>query len=116
MYASEAEIQDYFATVVAPYATYDFRVYDEFDNGEFITTAKVDLIERGKVVHTEAFVASSEDAPFDSFSAYGNGKSNHAGTQARSYAWAWIETMTVPMEVRWSAEYEREMSDERFDA
>ncbi len=72
--------------------TSTFLIRDEWDNGEFMTGATVDLIEDGKVVHTEKFVASSEDAPGEAFSAYGNGRDNHAGTQARSYAWAWIET------------------------
>jgi hypothetical protein len=69
---------------------FDFRIRDEWDNGEFMTGATVDLIERGKVVHTEEFVASSEDDCGES--AYGNGRANHASTQARSYAWAWIDS------------------------
>jgi hypothetical protein len=89
MHASHDEYIEHFRATTVP--TYDFRVYDEFDNGEFITTAKVDLIERGQVVHTESFFCSSEDAYGFDFSAYGNGRDNHAGTQARSYAWAWIE-------------------------
>lgn len=100
MWASEAEILDRFVGETIP--TYDFLVYDETDNGEFITTAKVDLIEKGKVVHTEPFVASSEDAPGPGFSAYGNGRDNHAGTLARSYAWAWIESMRTPFEERYA--------------
>jgi hypothetical protein len=72
-------------------AKFDFKVRDEWDNGEFLTGATVDLIEDGKVVHTEKFVLSSEDAPGPGFSAYGNGRDNHAGTHARSYAWAWLE-------------------------
>ena len=65
------------------FVSYDFLVRDEFDNGEFLTSATVDLIENGKVVHTETFTASSEDAPGEAFSAYGNGRDNHAGTPGR---------------------------------
>lgn len=93
-------------------ATWGFRVYDEWDNGEFLTGASVDLLERGKVVHTETFVVSSEDAPGPGFSAYGNGRDNHAGTHARSYAWAWMEARETPLEVRlapFGPEWEREM-------
>jgi hypothetical protein len=77
-----------------PVSSYDFQIRDEWDNEEFLTGATVDLIEDGKVVHTETFVASSEDAYGPAFSAYGNGRDNHAGTQARSYAWGWIESQT----------------------
>ena len=105
MWASESEVIDRFFDET--HATYDFRVYDETDNGEFITTAKVDLIERGKVVHTERFVASSEDAYGVAFSAYGNGRDNHAGTQARSYAWAWIESHEDEISAEDEARYER---------
>lgn len=84
------------------FATFEFRVYDEWDNGEFMTGAKVDLIERGQVIHTEVFTASSEDAPGPAFSAYGNGRDNHAGTQARSYAWAWLEARETPLEERFA--------------
>jgi hypothetical protein len=93
-WATEAEVQERFERET--FSTYDFRVYDEDDNGEFLTFAKVDLIERGKVVQTEEFTASSEDAPGPAFSAYGNGRDNHAGTQARSFAWAWIESRENP--------------------
>lgn len=101
-YATEAEIQDHFSSVVAPFATYDFRVRDESDNGEFITSATVDLIERGLVVHTEQFVCSSEDAHGPTMSAYGNGRDNHASTQARSYAWAWVDSKLEPFEARFA--------------
>lgn len=69
----------------------DYRVYDEWDNGEFLTGATVDLIENGEVVHTEKIVASSE---FESGlpSGYWNGRGNHATTQALSYANAWVES------------------------
>ncbi len=99
------------------FVSYDFRVYDEFDNGEFITSAKVDLIENGKVTHTEEFIASSEDAPGAGFSAYGNGRDNHAGTQSRSFAWAWIESRTTTLEDRLGPggiEWQREQ-DERAE-
>lgn len=84
--------------------TYDFHIRDEWDNGEFMTGATVDLLEDGKVVHTETFTASSEDEPGPAFSAYGNGNDNHAGTLARSYAWAWIESQTTTLEDRLSAD------------
>lgn len=69
----------------------DYRVRDEWDNGEFMTGATVDLLIGGRVIHTETFTASSEDAPSESFSAYGNGRDNHATTLALSYANAWVE-------------------------
>lgn len=115
MWASDSEIRDQFLS--ATYATYDFRVYDETDNGEFMTGAKVDLIERGQVVHTETFSASSEDAPSGTFSAYGNGRDNHAGTQARSYAWAWLDSQEMSFEERFAPfgpEWEREQLEERI--
>lgn len=108
-WATEQERQDHFLSTT--YATYDFRVYDEGDDGEFGTFAKVDLIERGKVVHTEEFWASSEFAPGPGFSAYGNGLDNNAGTQARSFAWAWLESQTTTLEERlgpYGLEWERE--------
>lgn len=89
MWASQNERDERFQDETI--ATYAFRVRDESDNGEFITCATVDLIERGRVVHTEQFYCSSEDAYGDDFSAYGNGRDNHATTQALSYAWAWLE-------------------------
>jgi len=89
MWASADEVADLFHEET--FATYDFRIRDEWDNGEFMTGATVDLIVRGKVEHTETFIASSEDAYGPAFSAYGNGRDNHAGTQARSYAWAWLD-------------------------
>lgn len=113
VWASEAEVKERFLDETV--ATYDFRVYDEWDNGEFMTGAKVDLIVRGKVVETETFTASSEDAPGPGFSAYGNGLDNHAGTLARSYAWAWLDAMVTPFEERFAPfgpEFEREMERE----
>lgn len=89
LWASEAETIDRFHKETVP--TYDFRVRDEWDNGEFLTGATVDLIERGQVVHTKTFTASSEFAPGMS-SEYWSGNENHAMTQALSYAWAWIES------------------------
>jgi hypothetical protein len=78
-------------------ATYDFRVRDRWDNGEFLTGATVDLYERGKVVHTETFVASSEDAPLGGFSAYGNGRETT------------LEERLAPVGPEW----EREMAEAR---
>lgn len=114
MWASEVEVQERF--VETTFAPADFRVYDETDDGEFMTSAKVDLIERGKVVHTEAFVASSEDAPGEALSAYGNGRDNHAGTHARSYAWAWVEASETSFEERFAPfgpAWEREQDEKR---
>lgn len=110
MWASQNEIDERFEETT--FATYDFLIRDEWDNGEFMTGATVDLIVKGQVVHTEVFTASSEDAYGEAFSAYGNGRDNHAGTQARSYAWAWIETQTTTWEERDAAEWQREQ-DER---
>lgn len=96
-------------------STADYRVYDEWDNGEFLTGATVDLIQDGTVVHTEKFTASSEDAPSPSFSAYGNGRDNHATTLALSYANSWVESMTSTLEERlapFGPEWQREQ-DER---
>lgn len=90
MYATQNERDEHFRD--RTFATYDFRLRDEGDNGEFLTFATVDLIERGRVVHTERFTCSSEDAYGPVFSAYGNGRDNHATTQALSYAWAWVES------------------------
>lgn len=56
MYATQDERDDHFRNTT--FATYSFRIRDEFDNGEFMTGATVDLIERGRVVHTETFTAS----------------------------------------------------------
>lgn len=112
MWASEEEIRDRFLDETV--ATYDFLVHDEHDDGEFMTTAKVDLIERGKVVHTETFACSSEDAPGPGFSAYGNGRDNNAGTHGRSYAWAWMDARETSFEERFvpfGPEYEREMNE-----
>jgi hypothetical protein len=57
MWATEAEVHERF--VEETFGSNDFRVYDEWDNGEFMTGAKVELIERGVVVRTETFVAAS---------------------------------------------------------
>lgn len=113
MWASQQETDDRFLSDT--FATYDFRVYDETDNGEFMTGAKVDLIERGIVIHTETFTASSEDPYGPAFSAYGNGRDNHAGTLARSYAWAWVDSVSIPLEERlapFGPEWEREQTAE----
>lgn len=75
------------------YPTYEFRIRDQWDNGEFLTGATVDLVERGKVVHSEKFVISSEDIPCEGpwYSSYGSVQL--ANTHALSYGWAWIEAM-----------------------
>lgn len=112
-WASADEIADRVEAETVP--TYDFRIRDEWDNGEFVTGATVDLIVRGKVIHTETFTASSEDAPGPGFSAYGNGLDNHAGTLARSYAWAWLDGCERPLEERYAPfgeEWIREREEE----
>lgn len=103
MWASEAEATDRFHETTL--ATYDFRVYDVWDNGEFLTGAKVDLIERGVVIETRTFGGSTEFE--DSY------REGSAAVQAASYANAWVEAMTVPLEERLGLEWEREM-EERF--
>lgn len=82
-----------FAAITLP--IYSFVIRDEWDNGEFMTGATVDLLVVGVVTHSERFVCSSED-PYGPLSAYGNGRDNHAGTQARSFAWAWLDSMERP--------------------
>lgn len=109
---AEEALDHFFATTLA---IYDFRVYDEFDNGEFVTGAKVDLIERGTVVATETFCVSSEDAPGDGFSGYGNGLDNNATTHALSCANSWVESRETPMEERFApfgSEWQAEMQAE----
>ena len=113
-FASHAEYLDHFRTVIAPSPAFDFLVRDEWDNGEFMTGATVDLLEAGQVVHTETFVCSSEDAPGPGFSAYGNGRDNHALTQALSYANSWLESVTTTLEERlapFGPEWQREQED-----
>lgn len=94
MFASATEAREQF--LATTFAAFDFVVRDVFDNGEFMTGATVDLIVRGRVVETRAFTASSEEAPCDGFSAYGNGRSNNALTQALSFANAWVDAMENP--------------------
>lgn len=103
MYATAEERDDYFRTIVAPHPTYDFRVYDVYDNGEFLTFATVDLIESGRVVATETFVASDEFGP-----------SETATRMATSYAVAWLESQEHTLEQRlgpFGIEWEREQAD-----
>lgn len=100
IWATENEIRDRFLAETLP--NRGFRVYDEWDNGEFMTGAKVDLIEDGRVVHTETFCASSEDAP---------GPGYHAGTQAQSYAWAWLEAGDASRLEPFGLEWQREQAE-----
>lgn len=91
---------------------FDFRLYDEWDNGEFMTGVTLDLIADGKVVATEMFTASSEEPGLPS--AYGTGSSTAAVTQALSHAHAWIESEerreeadrlgVHPLELAWGGE------------
>lgn len=116
MFASEAERDDYFRTVIAPHAPFSFVVRDEWHNDEFMTGATVDLLVAGKVTHSEPFVCSSEDAPGPGFSSYGNGRDNNATTQALSYAWAWLDSVETPLDVRlapFGLEWEREQFEEQ---
>lgn len=94
MWASVEEQEERFRSETL--ATFEFRVRDEWDNGEFLTGATVDLYERGKLVHTEVFVASSEEPGLES--EFYSGSSNHALTQALSYAHSWVETREVSLE------------------
>lgn len=113
MFATGAEILDRFLSET--FATYDFRIRDEWDNGEFMTGATVDYYVRGRRVDTETFTASSEDAPGPGFSAYGNGRDNHALTLALSAAWSWIESCETPLEERlapFGSEWQREQEEE----
>ena len=71
------------------FATYDYRIRDEWDNGEFMTGATVDLYVRGVLVCTETFTASTEEPGLPS--AYYTGSSNHATTQALSFAAEWVD-------------------------
>src|SRR5262245_57148330 len=71
---------------------YDYRVYDIWDDGEFITHARVDLLVKGQVVETREFWGSTED---QYAAADGTG-----ARQAISYAQAWVECMTIPLEER----------------
>ena len=110
MWATYEETLERFRSETHP--TFDFRVYDEWDNGEFLTGATVDLIERGKVVRTEKFVASLEEPGMES--AYWSGSSNHAVTQALSFAWGWVEARQTPLEdalAPFGSEWVREMEE-----
>lgn len=90
MWATEAEAQEQFRA--ATFSTYDFRVTDIFDNGEFLTSATLELLERGVVVERREFVGSTE---FEE--SYREGS---AAVQAAAYAWAWIESRETPLEER----------------
>jgi hypothetical protein len=82
--AAEALAQFYAET----FATYDYRIVNVWDNGEFLTGATVELYERGVLVGTEEFVGSTEE-DCGMTSAYGN--ANLAVTQAISFAASWVE-------------------------
>lgn len=91
MWASAQEAYDEFVATTFP--DFHFEVRDVGDDGEFGTWATVYYYEKGVEVHSERFSASTEDPPMGGFSAYGNGLSNNAETQALSAAWAWHESM-----------------------
>lgn len=108
VWASESETLARFRAET--FDTFDFRVYDVWDNEEFLTGAKVDLIERGRVVETKTFVGSSEFA--EAYLLEGS-----ASAQASSYAMAWVEAMSFSFEERlgpYGMEWEREAMD-RFE-
>jgi hypothetical protein len=98
MWATAAEIEARFFETT--FASYDWRVYDVFDNGEFITGATVDLIERGKVIETRSFTGSSE---------FEGGETG--ARQAISYAAAWAEVAELGLEGALQREYEREQEE-----
>lgn len=85
--------------------TYDYRLVDVGDNGEFLSWATVEYLEDGEVVDTQRFVGTSEEPP------------GYTGEQlAVSNAEAWLETMTYTLEERlgpYGLEWEREQA-ERF--
>lgn len=86
-------------------ATYDFRIENIWDNGEFLSGATVVYLEDGREIDREEFVGSMEDAP------------GYTGTQlATSAAGAWLETQTYTIEERlgpFGIEWQREQ-DERI--
>lgn len=101
MWASQQERDAQFAAETS--ATYDFRIYNVWDNGEFFTGATIDLIERGRVVHTETFTASSE---FEN--------DGTAAAQASSYGSSYVESMEYSLEERigpLGLEWEREQEE-----
>lgn len=85
--------------------TADYKVYDQWDNGEFNTGCKLDLILNGEVVATESFFGSTE---------FEGGEV--ATRQAISYAQAWVESQVYTLEERlgpFGLEWEREQ-EERY--
>ena len=85
--------------------TADWRIYDTFDNGEFLTFCKLDLILDGKLVETLDFTGTTEEPP-----------GHHAHDLATSHAVAWYETVTQPIEDRlgpFGTEWMREQ-EERY--
>lgn len=88
MWASYAEAMERFYSETFP--TFDYRVRDVGDNGEFGTWATLDLLERGEVVHSETFRCSSEFPP-EMTSMYGAGHENDAVAQAISRGVAYVE-------------------------
>jgi hypothetical protein len=100
-WASASEVEDRFYG--STFAEYDFRIHDVNDNGEFITTAWVDLLVKGELVECRSFCCSTEFGP-----------SPTAAECAASYALAWVEAQTYSFEDRlgpYGIEWEREMEE-----
>lgn len=82
---------------------YDFRVVDQWNNGEFLTGARVEYLDNGEVVDSEDFYGSSEFPGED------------AVTQAVSSGQAWVECRSMSLEERlapFGPEWERERREE----
>ena len=87
-----------------PAETFDYRIVNNSDNGEFLTRAVVALRENGKVIETTEFFGSSEFPGED------------AVTQANSYGASWLEAVTFTLEERlgpFGIEWEREQEERR---
>lgn len=87
-------------------AEYDFSVYDVSHNGEFLTSARLDLLHvlngRAVTLETVRFSGSSEFPGED------------AAAQALSYGLAWAESQNYSLEERigrYGLEWEREQDD-----
>lgn len=85
--------------------TYDYRIENVWDNGEFLSGATVVYLENGKETEREEFVGTTEEPP------------GHTGLQlAQSAAASWYESMTTTLEERlgpFGLEWEREQ-EERY--
>lgn len=80
-----------------------YQVYAVWDNGEFLTGAKVDLILGGEIIDTETYVISCEC-----------GEQHTATDHAISSAEAWVEAQTYTLEERlgpYGIEWQREQAE-----